>query len=191
MKICFRVPIGYQSFPSQGQYCLLLLPFVLRAGPGQNVGCPSFVLQVLPDCCWLSVELLWVFWSRLYLGRVVSLVTLRTSDVHESVQYSARDIYCLSCWNFTRYRKDYMQKLATLEARYLETSTKSQLLSLQKEKKKYTLNKIKEEEKWVDVVQKRLTWCLGFTGKRDLRLHEKLNSQGNSVKRTIPTTFFS
>lgn len=49
---------------------------------------------------------------------------------------------------------------------------------------------MKEEGKQVDIEQKRLIWCFRIHWKEDLRLHKKLNSQGNSVKRTIPTTLF-
>ena len=38
------------------------------------------------------------------------------SDDHESVQYSARDTYCLFWLKPDKISKDYIQKLATLEA---------------------------------------------------------------------------
>lgn len=80
--ICFRVPIAYQSFLPQGQYCLLLLPCVLRAGlgtwgwrlqkHGQNVGCPSFVLQVLLTVAaskWNCLSFGYLWESPCILGR--------------------------------------------------------------------------------------------------------------------------
>lgn len=89
------------------------------------------------------------------------------SDVHESVQYSARDIYCLSWLKLYKISERLYAEAGHTGSSYLEHPPKSQLLSLQwRRKKKNTLNKIKEEGKWVDVEQKRLTWCLGFTGKR-------------------------
>ena len=58
------------------------------------------------------------------------------SDVHESVQYSARDIYCLSWLKLYKISERLYAEAGHTGSSYLEHPPKSQLLSLQWRRKK-------------------------------------------------------